>query len=307
MGTWNIGRQWGEIDEAIALATIRSAFDHGVNLFDTAEGYGIPPGLSEQRLGKALIGIRHQVHIVSKIGSWGRREGRSMLMDSVDVVRLCAHACLYRLRTDWIDIMLCHDGDIEDPTIYLEAFEELKEQGHIRTYGISTNEFDALKRFNVNNTCKVLEIDYSLLNRKPESKILPYCQDHGIVVLARGPLGKGLLSGKYSSSTVFTDSIRSRWHEKENRQQKFERQMLDVEKLKRTLSPDEEMAITALRFVISHPVQPVAIPGAKSPEQAAMNASAGDKLLSAEERQNLIHSLHDSPEPSGKGKVAAVS
>ncbi len=59
MGTWNIGNQWGEIDEATALATIRSAFDNGVNLFDTAEAYGIPHGLSEERLGKALIHGRY--------------------------------------------------------------------------------------------------------------------------------------------------------------------------------------------------------------------------------------------------------
>lgn len=62
MGTWNIGNQWGEIDEETALATVRSAFEHGINLFDTAESYGIPCGLSEERLGKALEGIRDRVH-----------------------------------------------------------------------------------------------------------------------------------------------------------------------------------------------------------------------------------------------------
>ena len=58
MGTWNLGTQWGEIDEATAWATVRAAFDAGVNLFDAAESYGIPNGLSEERLGVALAGIR---------------------------------------------------------------------------------------------------------------------------------------------------------------------------------------------------------------------------------------------------------
>ena len=58
MGTWNIGNQWGELDDATAWATVRSAFDNGVTLFDTAESYGIPNGLSEERLGVALAGIR---------------------------------------------------------------------------------------------------------------------------------------------------------------------------------------------------------------------------------------------------------
>ena len=291
MGTWNIGNQWGNIDDATALATIRSAVDSGVNLFDTAEGYGIPSGLSEQRLGQALTGIRHQVYIVDKIGSWGRREGHSVPKTSPDTIRLCAHASLYRLRTDWIDVMLCHEGDIEDPTIYLEGFAMLKEQGHIRAYGISTNDFEVLKRFNVNNTCEVLEIDYSLLNRKPESKILPYCQEQGIAVLVRGPLHKGLLSGKYSSETVFTDTIRAKWHINEKKQAAFNKQIATVEKLKTQLHSPEEMVKTALRYVISHPVQPVAIPGAKSPQQAAMNAQAGDSILSPQELNRLVECL----------------
>ena len=287
MGTWNIGNQWGNIDDGTALATIRSAFDNGVNLFDTAEGYGIPPGLSEIRLGQALTGIRQQVYVVSKIGSWGRREGHPIPKDSPENIRLCAHACLYRLRTDWIDVMLCHEGSIEDPSIYLEGFEMLKQQGHIRAYGISTNDLEVLKKFNVNNTCQVLEIDYSLLNRKPESEILPYCQEHGIAVMIRGPLAKGLLSGKYAADTVFTDTIRSKWHKKEKSQQKLEKNIAKVERLKAVFPSQQEMVTGALRYAISHPAQPVAIPGAKSPEQAAINAIAGEKLLSAEERENL--------------------
>lgn len=307
MGTWNIGNQWGNIDDGTSLATIRSAFENGVNLFDTAEGYGIPPGLSEIRLGQALTGIRQQVYVVSKIGSWGRREGHPIPKDSPETIRLCAHACLYRLRTDWIDVMLCHEGDIEDPSIYLEGFEMLKQQGHIRAYGISTNSLEVLKRFNVNNTCQVLEIDYSLLNRKPEAEILPYCQEHGIAVMIRGPLAKGLLSGKYSTDTVFTDTIRAKWHKKEKAQQKLEKNIAKVEKLKTVFNSQQEIVTAALRYVVSHPAQPVAIPGAKSPEQAAMNAIAGDKLLSVEERENLNKCIENTSTPSDNGVVTAVA
>lgn len=210
MGTWNIGNQWGKVDDATSWATIRTAFDQGINLFDTAESYGIPNGLSEERLGVALAGIRHQVYIVSKIGHWGKRTGQGVPKTTVDMIRLCAHASLHRLRTEWIDAMLCHEGDIEDPRVYLEAFETLRQRGRIRVYGISTDSLEVLKRFNVNKTCSVLEVNYSLLNRASEPKIFPYCQEHNIAVLVRGPLGQGLLSGKYSAKTVFTDSIRSR-------------------------------------------------------------------------------------------------
>jgi myo-inositol catabolism protein IolS len=291
MGTWNIGNQWGNVEEDVALATIRSAFENGVNLFDTAEAYGIPQGLSEERLGKALQGIRDRVHIITKIGSWGRRTGEE-LPRNIDTIRLCLQASLYRLRTDWVDAVLCHEGNIEDPAVYLEAFEQLKEKGLLRAYGISTNDFEVLKRFNANNTCSIVEFDYSLLNRKAEAKMLPYCQEHGIAVLVRGPLGQGLLSGKYGSDTVFTDTIRAKWHKNESKQAKLKRDIDLVSALQGYLKPDEEMAATALRYVISHPAQPVAIPGAKTPAQAAMNAQAGDRLLSAQEREQLLQHLY---------------
>ncbi|TFG68742.1 MAG: aldo/keto reductase, partial [Anaerolineales bacterium] len=95
LGTWNIGNQWGPIDDATAWATVRGAFDAGVNLFDTAESYGVPNGLSEERLGTALAGIRHRVMVVSKIGHWGARTGQGVPKTSVDMIRMCAHASLH--------------------------------------------------------------------------------------------------------------------------------------------------------------------------------------------------------------------
>lgn len=298
LGTWGIGNQWGDIDDATATATLRAAVEQGVNLFDTAEGYGIPPGLSEERLGKALKDVRDQIYIVSKIGSWGRREGYAIPKTSVDIIRLCAHACLYRLKTDWVDVMLCHEGDIEDPTLYLEAFELLKQQGLIRAYGISTNEFDVLKRFNAHHTCQVVEVDYSLLNRKAEADILPYCQEHGIVVLARGPLAKGLLSGQYARDSVFTDSVRASWNSGGEKHKKFKK--LIMEPIQQALQPGEEMVTAALQFVMQHAAQPIPIPGAKSPEQAVMNAGAGDRPLSPQAQAALQSLLNHAatPEPA---------
>jgi len=143
MGTWNIGNQWGELDDATSWATVRAAFDAGMNLFDTAESYGIPNGLSEERLGAGLAGIRHQVYVVSKIGNWGKRTGQGVPKTTVDMIRLCCHASLGRLHTDWLDVLLCHEGDIQDPSVYLEAFQVLKQRGRIRAYGISTNNLTA--------------------------------------------------------------------------------------------------------------------------------------------------------------------
>ncbi|MEO0771142.1 MAG: aldo/keto reductase, partial [Cyanobacteria bacterium J06649_4] len=210
---------------------------------------------------------------------------------TTDMVRLCAHASLYRLRTDYIDVMLCHEGKLCDPQLadtYLEGFELLKQQGLIGTYGISTDRLEALKLFNAGGTCQVVEVDYSLLSRNPDKEFLPYCQAHNIAVLVRGPLHKGLLSGKYSAETTFTDTVRSEWYKSDRAKEKLARKLAKVEHLKATLAPGEAMVTAALGFVASHPIAPVAIAGAKSPEQVAINASAGSTLLSPAQRHALI-------------------
>lgn len=291
LGTWNIGNQWGDVDDVTAWATVRAAFDAGVNLYDVAESYGVPNGLSEERLGSALAGIRHRVFVVSKIGHWGKRTGQGVPKTSVDMIRLCAHASLHRLQTDYLDVELCHEGNIEDPGVYLEAFEMLKQRGRIRAYGISTDSLEVLKRFNVNGTCSVVQVNYSMLNRAPEDEFLPYCQAQGIAVMVRGPLRRGLLSGKYDLESVFTDDVRSSWNKGEAGRAQYETEIAKVEALKSKFAPGEEMVNAAIRYVISHPADPVAIPGAKSPVQAMMNAAVGDRVFSeaelAEVRQLL--------------------
>ena len=287
LGTWNIGRQWGEVDEATAWATVRAAYDSGVNLFDTAESYGVPNGLSEMRLGRALAGIRHKVYVVSKIGHWGERTGQAVPKTTADMIRLCGHAILGRLRTDWLDIVLCHEAELEDPTVYLAGFEALEDEGAVRAYGISTNSLQVLQRFNREGTCSVVEVDYSLLNLEPERELLPYCAEHSIGVLVRGPLHKGMLSGRYDATATFTDQVRSRWNPGQPGRVQYEQEAAHIEVLRGHLRPGDEMVTAALRYVLSHPASPVAIPGAKSPQQAAMNAAAGDRTLSPSEAEQL--------------------
>lgn len=287
LGTWNIGNQWGEIDDVTAYATIQAAIDNGMNLIDTADAYGIPHGLSEQRLGRAIGGMRHQLYLVSKVGNWGRRGGHQLTYSHPDLVRLCIHASLGRLRTDYLDVSLCHESNLADPTIYLEGFEQLIEEGYIRAYGISTNSLDVLKRFNVNGTCSVVQVDYSLLNRQPEAEFLPYCQEHNIGVMVRGPLAKGVLSGRYDASSTFGDTVRQGWNEPGDARDKFLEQVQQVERLKEIVEPGQAMVTTALRYVISHAAVSTAIPGAKSPQQASTNAAAGEQLLSAAEMDAL--------------------
>ena len=162
------------------------------------------------------------------------------------------------------------------------------EEGRVRAYGISTNSLDVLKRFNVNGTCSVVQVDYSLLNRAPEAEFLPYCQANDIGVMVRGPLAMGLLSGRYSTDTVFTDTVRANWHADEESQAALAERLAKVERLKEAVEPGDEMVTAALRFTFSHPAVSLAIPGAKSPAQAIMNAAAGERALTEDELAEMV-------------------
>lgn len=291
LGAWNIGNQWGDIDEATAWKTVRAAYDAGMTLFDVAESYGIPNGLSEVRVGRGLAGIRHNVILVSKIGNWGQRTGGEIPKNSIDSIRISGHAILGRLRTDWVDVILCHKGDLDDPTVYLEGFEALKDEGCLRAYGISTNRLDVLKRFNREGTCSVVQVDYSLLNREPEIEFLPYCQEHGIAVMVRGPLAKGLLSGGYAKGAVFNDTVRASWNTGGSQHAQFESRADQVGRLSQVVSAGKEMVQAAIRYTFSHPAVSISIPGAKSPQQARTNAEAGDRSLTENEAAGLRQAI----------------
>jgi len=284
VGCWGIGGQWGEVDDRTAIATLWRAFENGVNFFDTADAYGEPPGRSEELVGKAFQGIRQEVFIATKVGNWARRHGHPLPYTSPLHIIACCHASLYRLRTDYIDLYQCHIGNPTDAEVevFLDAFERLREQGKIRAYGISTNSLDALQRFNKHGTCATCQLDYSILNRVPEGDLLPYCRERDIGVIVRGPLAMGVLTGKFTPDTIFTDEVRRSWNEGERRERILKR--LEVVERLRFLERDgRTMAQAALQFVLAHPAVSCAIPGAKNPQQAESNAKAADGELTSDE------------------------
>ncbi len=284
LGTWNIGGQWGDVDDATGIATVRAAYDSGMTLFDTADAYGEPVGRSEELMGKGLAGVRDQVIIATKVGNFARRQGHALTYTHPLHVELCCDASLKRMRIDVIDLYQCHLSELLEPQIFLESFETLKKKGKIRFGGISTNKVDVVKAFDVNGGCSIVQLDYSLLNRQPEAELLPYCQQHNIGVLVRGPLAQGVATGKFNAQSVFNDSVRKNWNDGQ-RHEKYLEQIKTINQLKVLENPQRSMTQAALQFVFSHPAVTCAIPGAKSPEQAKGNAAAGTVALSQNEME----------------------
>lgn len=281
LGTWNIGGQWGAISDEQAIATVHAAIDAGVNLIDTADAYGEPSGRSEELVGRAVAGRRDGLIIATKVGNFARRQGHALAYTHSMHVELCCDASLRRMRIDTIDFYQCHLGELRDYSVFLEAFDKLRRKGKIRFGGVSTNSVDAVKAFDRDGTCQIVQLDYSLLNRTPEKEILPYCLEKKIAVLVRGPLAQGVAAGKFTRESVFTDSVREKWNEGAARENLLAR-IATIDRIKGNF-PGRDMAEVALQFVISHPAVSAAIPGAKSPEQARTNAAAGRVALSRNE------------------------
>jgi aryl-alcohol dehydrogenase-like predicted oxidoreductase len=204
LGTWAIGGwMWGGSDESEAIRTIQHAFDHGINLIDTAPVYGF--GHSEEIVGKALAAakLRGQAVLATKVGlDWKdgkpfRDATRKRILAEVD-------ASLKRLQTDHLDIYQVHWPDPKTPIAETaEAMRDLFEFGKIGAIGVSNFSVAQMEEFRKTAPLHVVQPPYNLFERAIETEILPYCRKHGIAVLGYGALCRGLLSGHMRADSKF--------------------------------------------------------------------------------------------------------
>ena len=204
IGTWAIGGwMWGGTDETESIATIRAAFERGINLVDTAPVYGF--GRSEEIVGKAIAEsrLRSNVIIATKVGlqweggSVSRNASRARILREVE-------DSLRRLQTDYIDIYQVH---WPDPLITIEetadAMHMLLAQGKIRAIGVSNFSVVQMERFRRIAPLHVLQPPYNLFERGFETDLLPYCLENNIATFGYGALCRGLLSGRMQADTTF--------------------------------------------------------------------------------------------------------
>ncbi|MDP1876348.1 MAG: aldo/keto reductase, partial [Actinomycetota bacterium] len=201
---------------------------------------------------------------------------------------------------DFLDVIQCHINYLEPNTdVFIEGFQALRSAGKVRAWGVSTSDFDLVRRFNAAGDCSVLQIDYSILNRTAEREILPYCAANGVGVIVRGPLAMGILAGKYGATDTFPEGdFRANWINDPEQNEQYQRDLAVVEGLHAVVPDGQSMAEFALRFVRSNPAVSTVIPGARDGRQSAANAAAGlAPLLSAGEQAAV-----DRLVPPGEGR-----
>ncbi|RZK31050.1 MAG: aldo/keto reductase, partial [Hymenobacter sp.] len=184
---------------------IRSAFDHGVTLFDAAEAYG--PFEVERILGEALVPIRNKVVIETKFG-WNidQKTGQRLpgLNSRPEHIKEVVEGMLKRLRTDHIDLLYQHRVD---PAVPIEdvagTIKDLITQGKVLHYGLSEPGPQTVRRAHAVHPLTAIQNEYSLLWRGPEEVILPLCAELGIGFVCWSPLGVGFLTGAIDAGTRF--------------------------------------------------------------------------------------------------------
>lgn len=279
LGTWQLGGEWGrDFGQAEADAILDRAAEAGINLIDTAECYG--DHLAERLVGDYLS--RHERDrwiIATKFG-----HGFNGFMDRTDRfrpedVKDQLIASLRALRTDRIDLYQFHSGSDEaflDDSLQA-VLDDARRSGMVRNLGVSIrgagSEVQTREAFG--RGYGVLQVVYNRLDVRAESDVFPFARRHGLGILARVPLGSGFLSGKYEAGDKFgAGDFRSTLGKDEIARRVHEAERIAAEELPLGVS----RVRWALAWCLRDPVVAAVIPGAKSPEQVAENASAADLL-----------------------------
>ena len=268
LGTWAIGGwMWGGTDETESISTIRAALEHGINIIDTAPGYGF--GRSEEIVGKAIAGanLRSRVRISTKCGlEW--EAGRVFRNASRASILRGIEDSLRRLQTDYIDIYQVH---WPDPLVEIEetadAMHRLYREGKIRAIGVSNFSVEQMQRFRCVAPLHVLQPPYNLFERGAEIDLLPYCRENKIATLGYGALCRGLLSGRMRPNSVFGgDDLRR--NDPKFREPRFTEYLNAVQRLDRLAKErfGKRVIELAVRWTLDQGVT-TALWGARHPDQ----------------------------------------
>jgi aryl-alcohol dehydrogenase-like predicted oxidoreductase len=287
LGCMGMSEFYGTRDEGEAIATIHRALELGVTLLDTADAYG--PFTNEQLVGRAVEGRREVVVVATKFGNERREDGSWIGINGrPEYVRAACDASLQRLGLDTIDLYTQHRVD---PAVPIEetvgAMAALVEAGKVRYLGLSEAAPATIRRAHAVHPISALQTEYSLWSREPENEILPTVRELGIGFVAYSPLGRGFLTGAFSSPEDFEpDDRRATFPRFQG--ENFARNRELVEEVRRLAEQkDVTPGQVALAWVHAQGEDVVPIPGTKRRTYLEENVAALEIELSDDELRRL--------------------
>jgi len=292
-GAWGIGGvQWTGGDDDEARRALNLAIDQGVNFIDTALAYG--EGHSERLVGEVARSRKERIYIASKVPpknrEWPARDVPLREVFTYDYIIECTERSLRNLGVETIDLQQLHvwNDSWKDESEWIDALRKLREQGKIRYFGLSLNDYQP---WNAIETLRQGHIDavqviYNIFEQAPEDELYPVCQELNVGVIARVPFDESGLTGAVRPDSVWPDTDFRSWFFQGDRKQKVHDR---VEGLKLLLGDEaKSLAELALRFTLSHDAVSTVIPGMRSTKNVTANISYSDgRKLSPETLEKL--------------------
>lgn len=302
LGTWQLGADWGDVDEQDALATLAAAADAGVTLFDTADVYG--DGRSESLIGRFLATRPgHGITVTTKMG---RRLAQEPENYTPENFRIWTDRSRRNLGVDRLDVVQLHcpPSAVIDADATYDALDALVDDGAIAAYGVSVETcaqaLSAIARPRVAS----VQIIVNPFRLKPLDDVLPAAAASGVGILARVPLASGLLTGRYTVDTVFPpDDHRTfnRHGEAFDRGETFSgvdfvTGVAAARELAAALPDGVGLTQATLAWIASRDGVTAVIPGARNPAQARSNADSAtlqEHGFDVDAFDRVVHDVYD--------------
>jgi len=291
LGCMGMSAFYGSTDEAESLRAIDRALELGCNFLDTSDLYG--PHTNEELLGRALSGRRERVFLATKFGIKLQADPPRRSIDgSPEYVRSACEASLQRLGTDHVDLYYQHRVDPNTPIEEtVAAMAELVDEGKVRYIGLSEASAETIRRAHAVHPVTAVQTEYSLWTRDVEHDVMPTLQELGIGLVAYSPLGRGFLSGRFSSPEELDEGDFRRYGPR------FTGDNLrhNLKLAERVKEMAAELAITpaqlALAWVLARGEHVVPIPGTKRVRYLEENLAAAEVSLGPDKVREIADAL----------------